>query len=139
MDAKLQLLKRQAQTGDSEATWQYINALERLVRAENEDAGLKLYQVFGYGEKFRVIFHCIAPDETSVRKQFEMALESQPSWGAVHWDFQFEDYAGPVDGVEQPFHLLRADGWPSPITELSRSDNILNIDEIKLNTIREFC
>jgi hypothetical protein len=139
VDAKLRLLKRQAQaSGDAELIWQYAHALERMAGSEDEDIGLKVYQIFGHSEKFRVVFHCIAPDETSVRKQFEMALEKQPSWGSVHWDFQFEEYAGPVDGWDQPFHILRTDGG-LPIVELSRYDNVLRIEEVKLNTLREFC
>jgi hypothetical protein len=140
MDAKLQLLKRQAKaSGDPQLIWQYARALERLVGSkEEDDQELKVFQVSGFCQKFRVMFHCIAPDETSVRKQFEMALEKQPTWGSVHWDFQFDDYAGPVDGWEQPFHVLRIDGG-LPIVELSRYDNVLRIEEVNLNTLREFC
>jgi len=140
MDAALQLLKRQARASrDFESAWRYAHALERLVGSKDENSDLKLYQIMGdcgTGQR-RCLFHCISSNEDGARRQFEVALKNDPSWGSVHWDFRFEDYDGPVEGVDQPFHLLSDEQLP--IEHLSKYDTFLLITEVKLNTIEEFC
>ena len=105
MDAFIQSLKRAAQaSGDTNAVWRYVNALERII--SNECSDLKLWQIMGHDGDVRPIYYCIARDETGVRAQFEETLVNSNSWGRVLWDHVFEDYAGPVDGWEQPLHLF---------------------------------
>ena len=137
MDSQLQLLKRQAQSdGSPEAIWRYTSALERLNGSAESD--LKLYQVMGHEGGIRPLFHCIAVDEQAARLQFDQAVQQQ-GWGRVLWDHVFESCAGPVDGWDQPLHLLVSVHDQLPLQHIPKRANILTVQEVKLNTIIEFC
>ena len=138
MDAFVQGLKRAAQTsGDASAIWRYARALERIISEECSD--LKVWQIKGHDGDVRPLYYCVARDEAGVRSQFEETLANTNSWGRVLWDHVFEDYAGPVDGWQQPLHLLIDPAIELPLSSIPGSANVLTINEITLNHIFDFC
>ena len=137
MDILLRQLKRKAQASSSLVdVWHYATALERLQITGESD--LKLYQVVGHEGGTRPLFHCIAVDVNSARAQFDMAVKEQ-KWGKVLWDHVFEDYAGPVDGWQQPINILVDENQTLPIKNVPKRANFLVISEVSLNKIEEFC
>jgi hypothetical protein len=138
MDAFVQGLKRTAEAnGDINTVWRYARALERIISDGCSD--LRLWQIMGHDGDVRPIYYCVARDEAGVRAQFEETLTNINSWGRVLWDHVFEDYAGPVDGWQQPLHLLVSHNTQLPLACIPGGANILTISKIKLNEIFEFC
>ena len=94
------------------------------------------WKVLGWSDKGNISFICLASNEASVKRQFEIAAK-QAGYGPVFWD-------QPTDSIEfEPkVSLLRI--YPSdektlpPIHDWSQHDFVLSISRFKLNTVEEY-